>query len=70
MKSNTSATDQSHPLFPHWQVAATPGAMDIRDRTGTNVRPLLLRHRNGDFGRVRATVDALVTGQRVLPGEY
>ncbi|WP_175772006.1 hypothetical protein [Paraburkholderia phenazinium] len=71
MKSSTSAFGQLHPLFPLGQVAATPGAIDVLDRTGTNVTTLLSRHQNGDFGSlcaadVRLNLEAIVVGLRIL----
>ncbi|MDC6128993.1 hypothetical protein [Burkholderia gladioli] len=39
-------------LFPLGRVLATPGAIDLLDRTGTNVDDLLRRHVRGDWGVV------------------
>ena len=38
--------------FPLGQVVATPGALDLLDRTGTNAMDLLQRHQRGDWGSV------------------
>jgi len=38
--------------FPLGRVVSTPGAKDAFDRTGTDVRALLKRHRRGDWGDV------------------
>lgn len=45
------------PLFPLGLIVATPGALDLLDRTGTNADRLLRRHGSGDWGVVCA-VDA------------
>ncbi|MGS0974830.1 hypothetical protein [Burkholderia glumae] len=45
------------PLFPLGLIVATPGAIDLLDRTGTNADELLRRHGKGDWGVV-CTVDA------------
>jgi hypothetical protein len=71
MKSNTSPDHQLQPLFPLGHVVATPGAIDVLDRTGTNVTTLLWRHQNGDFGSLRAAdvrlnLQAIVVGLRML----
>lgn len=42
----------AHSLFPLGQVVATPGALDLLDRTGSNAFDLLLRHQHGDWGSV------------------
>ncbi|PQV51902.1 hypothetical protein [Paraburkholderia sp. BL21I4N1] len=61
----------SHPLFPLGRLLATPGAIDLLDRTGTNATSLLHRHQCGDFGDlcasdVQANRDAILTGARIL----
>lgn len=61
----------SHPLFPLGRLLATPGAIDLLDRTGTNATSLLRRHQCGDFGDlcasdIRANQDAVLTGARIL----
>jgi hypothetical protein len=71
MKSNTLPDDLLQPLFPLGQVVATPGAIDVLDRTGINVTTLLQRHQNGDFGSlcaadVRLNLEAIVVGLRIL----
>lgn len=71
MKSNVSQDSRLHPLFPLGQIAATSGAIDVLDRTGTNVTTLLSRHQNGDFGSlcaadVRLNLEAIVVGLRIL----
>ncbi|AWY65024.1 hypothetical protein [Burkholderia thailandensis] len=43
------------PLFPLGLIVATPGALDLLDRTGTNADALLRRHGRGDWGVVCAT---------------
>lgn len=39
-------------LFTLGQVVATPGALDLLDRTATNAHDLLQRHQRGDWGSV------------------
>ncbi|MFP3477983.1 hypothetical protein [Burkholderia ambifaria] len=58
-------------LFPLGRVLATPGAIDLLDRAGTNVDDLLRRHLRGDWGVVcsadaRANNLAVVNGRRIL----
>ena len=38
--------------FSLGQVVATPGALDLLDRTATNAADLLQRHQSGDWGSV------------------
>ena len=50
---------------------ATPGALDLLDRTGMNSDTYLLRHQCGDFGTVgaedaQANKDAIEDGNRIL----
>ena len=37
-------------LFDVGQIVATPGALDLLDKTATNAATLLQRHVNGDWG--------------------
>lgn len=55
-------------LFPLGRVLATPGAIDLLDRVGTNVDDLLRRHLRGDWGSAdaRANNPAVVNGTRIL----
>ena len=69
----TPATTANHPapLFPLGQIVATPGALDLLDRAGTNGLDLVLRHQHGDWGSVppedwKSNDEALVHGGRVL----
>lgn len=39
-------------LFPMGAITATPGAMELLDRTGVNPGELLRRHLTGDWGDV------------------
>jgi hypothetical protein len=62
-------------LFSLGQVVATPGALDLLDRTATNGLDLLQRHQHGDWGSVppedaEANVAAVVTGCRILSSYY
>ena len=45
-------------LFALGDVVATPGAIDLLDRTGMNANTFIIRHLRGDFGAVVAK-DAL-----------
>ena len=58
-------------LFRLGNIVATPGALDLLDRTGTNAAVVLARHQRGDFGTVnaediQANKDAIVNGSRIL----
>jgi hypothetical protein len=66
-----SRTGSVTALFPLGTVGATPGALDLLDRTGTNAAIFLDRHHRGDFGTVgaedaQANKDAIEDGNRVL----
>jgi hypothetical protein len=59
------------PLFPAGKIVATPGAMDVIEENGLDVRGLLRRHLTGDDGDVcqadkEANQDAIENGYRVL----
>lgn len=45
-------TEPQWPRFPLGRVLATPGALDLLDRTATNASDLLVRHQSGDWGDV------------------
>ena len=58
-------------LFSVGQVVATPGALDLLDRTSTNAYDLLFRHQHGDWGDVpvedaMANTEATLIGGRIL----
>ena len=53
-KVETKNIAQGNRLFMLGQVAATPGALDLVERTETNVIDLLHRHQHGDWGSVPA----------------
>ncbi len=58
-------------LFPLGQVVATPGALDLLDRTATNAQDLLQRHQHGNWGSVppddaEANTESVVAGNRIL----
>lgn len=58
-------------LFVLGHVVATPGGLDLLDRTGTNANDLLERHQRGDWGEVcSADADenrrAVEVGNRIL----
>jgi len=69
--ANTPNESHTRSLFALGQVVATPGALDLLDRTATNGFDLLQRHQNGDWGSVppedaeenRRSVEA---GNRIL----
>ena len=46
------AIPSTRPLFTLGRIVATPGALDLLDRTCANAFDLLLRHQHGDFGSV------------------
>jgi hypothetical protein len=62
-------------LFTLGQVVATPGALDLLDRTATNAQDLLLRHQRGDWGCVPAedaaeNQNSIKTGCRILSSYF
>lgn len=75
-KNDASDNRQCHTgsgtvLFQLGIVGATPGALDLLDRTGTNAALFLDRHQRGDFGTVgtedaQANSDAIQDGNRIL----
>lgn len=65
----------AHSLFLLGQVVATPGALDLLDRTGSNAFDLLLRHQHGDWGSVPPedaveNLRSIETGCRVLSSYF
>lgn len=71
--SNAKTPNQapSSILFTLGQVVATPGALDLLDRTATNAHDLLQRHQHGDWGSVpledaEENRNSLKTGCRIL----
>lgn len=50
--TRTSTPSQPSLLFALGQVVATPGALDLLDRTASNAQDLLVRHQSGDWGSV------------------
>lgn len=53
MHDTTDARLQTKNIpFPLGQIVATPGALDLLDRSATNAEELLRRHQNGDWGDV------------------
>lgn len=59
------------PLFPLGRTVATPGALDLLDRTGTDGTDLLNRHQCGDWGIVcaadaKSNERAITYGTRIL----
>ena len=62
-------------LFTLGQIVATPGALDLLDRTATNAHDLLQRHQHGDWGSVppedaEENRNAIETGCRVLSSYF
>ena len=55
-------------LFPLGQVLATPGALDLLDRTARNAFEFLERHQCGDWGRV--PVEDAQENQRSVEAGY
>ena len=58
-------------LFPLGRTVATPGALDLLDRTGTDAADLLNRHQLGDWGIVcpadaKSNDLAITNGTRIL----
>ena len=58
-------------LFTLGQIVATPGALDLLDRTATNAHDLLQRHQRGDWGSVppedaQENRNSIETGCRIL----
>lgn len=63
------------PLFTLGQIVATPGALDLLDRTCTNAFDLLLRHQHGDWGSVppedaEENLRSIETGCRILSSYF
>jgi hypothetical protein len=59
------------PLFKLGQITATPGAIDLLERTGIHPFDLLLRHLRGDWGVVceadaSANTHAVTAGTRII----
>lgn len=59
------------PLFSLGRTVATPGALDLLDRTGTDGTDLLSRHQCGDWGIVcpadaKSNDRAITDGTRIL----
>jgi len=46
------AVTPENALFPLGHIVATPGALDLLDRSGTNGFDLIRRHQKGDWGNV------------------
>jgi hypothetical protein len=62
-------------LFTLGQIVATPGALDLLDRTCANAFDLLLRHQHGDWGSVppedaEENVRAIESGCRILSSYF
>jgi hypothetical protein len=63
------------PLFELGDVVATPGALELLDRTAVNAYDLLLRHKFGDWGSVPpeddlANQEAVLNGTRIVSSYY
>jgi len=61
--------------FSLGQVVATPGALDLLDRTATNALDLLIRHQTGDWGSVppedaEENLQSISSGCRILSSYY
>ena len=65
------AVTHRSPLFALGTMVATPGALDLLDRAGTNASTYLARHQSGDFGSIcsedeQANRVAILHGFRIL----
>lgn len=71
-QAGTPASTTFHAkLFSLGMVVATPGALDLLDRSGSNGMDLVLRHQHGDWGvipedDVEQNQFALANGCRIL----
>lgn len=63
-----SVLRQRPPLFELGQIVATPGAIDLLDRSGVNANELLSRHNGGDWGDI-CDEDAAANSQAVEHGD-
>jgi hypothetical protein len=54
--------------FALGEVVATPGALDLLDRTGVNASSLLRQHERGDWGALCAD-DAAANDRAVIDGD-
>jgi hypothetical protein len=59
------------PKFALGTTVATPGALDLLDRSGINASSILTRHQYGDFGSIcaedaQSNLDAMAHGLRVF----
>ena len=62
-------------LFLLGEVVATPGALDLLDRTATNAHEFLRRHQHGDWGSVppedaEENKISVETGYRILSSYF
>lgn len=53
--------------FPLGQIVATPGALELLDRSGVNAAELIQRHQSGDWGNVPPE-DAVENDHSVVNG--
>lgn len=68
MKTNLTT---KKPLFPLGRILATPGALDLLDRTATDSLTLIERHARGDWGDLcdedrQANVEAVKLPLRIF----
>ena len=73
--ANTSNQTPAISLFSLGQVVATPGALDLLDRTATNAMDLLQRHQCGDWGSVppedaEENLRSIDAGYRILSSYF
>jgi hypothetical protein len=62
-------------LFPLGQLVATPGALDLLDRSEMNAQTFVRRHQHGDWGSIpsedaEANQHAIETGCRILSSYF
>lgn len=75
MCSNASNDVIHVPLFSLGRTVATPGALDLLDRSATDGYTLLMRHQRGDWGSVppedaAANEIAVQRGSRILSSYF
>lgn len=75
---NNAISPSRHTPIRHFllgDVVATPGALDLLDRTATNAHDLLRRHQHGDWGSVppedaEENQRSIETGCRILSSYF
>ena len=80
METTTATTPSTHlqPTmiwFALGQIVATPGAIDLLERTSSDALDFLIRHQQGDWGSVppedaEENLNAIEHGNRILSSYY